>query len=81
MKSASKSLLKKALELDIDERTVLGHSILMSVREEAKEFEKEELSEEIKQELERRFAYMEAHPDEWVSWEEVKRGMQKRRRK
>jgi putative addiction module component (TIGR02574 family) len=73
----TKALLKKALELDIDQRTVLGHQILMSVENECKETG---ISEEIKKELDRRIAYAEAHPDEWMTLEEFKKRPRKRRR-
>jgi len=74
MTSASKTLLKKALELDIDERTVLGHQILMSVEDECDELE---VTDELKEKLDRRLEEHRKNPTAGYTLDEFKRKLRK----
>jgi putative addiction module component (TIGR02574 family) len=78
MTSASKSLLKKALQLDIDERTVLGHQILMSVEDECDDLE---VTDELKAKLDRRLEEHLKNPTSGYTREEFKRKLKKLARK
>ena len=74
--TAHERLLALALQLPLDERTLLAEKIWDSLPEEVRSAD---LTEEEKAELDRRIAEMEANPDAGSSWEEVRARLRKDR--
>ena len=65
----AKAILGAALQLKPQTRIALAHEIWDSVPED--EFD-DELSDEFKAELDARIKHAEAHPEEGITWEELK---------
>ncbi len=70
-----KTALKEILALPEDERRWLVEEIAASLPEQQEDFV---LTEAQKMELDRRLAEYGENPDDVVSWDEVKSGLQKR---
>ena len=71
----AKVALKDILALSEEDRRWLVEEIAASLPEQAEDFT---LTDAQKAELDRRVAYYEKNPQDVVSWEEIKRDMQKR---
>lgn len=61
-------LIHEAKRLDLDQRTRLAFSVWASVEQECSDAP---MPPELREEIDRRMAYMHAHPKAWVPLQEV----------